>query len=413
MQASACVMPLPRPAPARVLACGAYLKNRACLLDGAQVHWSPVHGDLGEVASCLALERSIEALLTQASGPLDAVVHDLHPDFYSTRLALALAHRLDVPAIGVQHHHAHIGVALAEHAIAGPVIGLALDGVGLGDDGAAWGGEVLWVNGGHDANGKSTAHQWQRLAHLQPLAMPGAERAAREPWRLAAAVLHALGRGAEIEARFAPVVGAVAAHGVYTLLQRDLQCPRSSSAGRWFDAAAGALGLSVRQAFEAEAAITMEVHAGEWLQAHPGFTLPWTALDLHPLLGELFDLAASGPQAQARGAAMFHLALAGGLAHSAIQLAHRHGTHCVVLGGGCFVNQVLTNRLVGALESAGLRVLQAPGAGCGDAGLALGQAWVAASAVHAHGAHGANSANSATIVNATQCACAPAFEMES
>ena len=369
---------LPRAAPARVLACGAYLKNRACLVDGDQVHWSPLHGDLGEAANCAALERSIESLLSRALGPLQAVAHDLHPDFHSTRVALALAEQMQVPAIGVQHHHAHIGVALAEHAVAGPVIGLALDGVGLGDDGSAWGGEVLWVNG------LAAAHQWQRLDHLVPLALPGADAAAREPWRMAAAALFALGRGDEIEARFAPAVGAPAARGVHTMLQRDLQCPRSSSAGRWFDAAAGALALSVRQAFEAEAAMTLEVRAREWLQAHPEFELPWTSLYLRPLLAELFTLADSGSQAQAQGAAMFHLALAGGLAHRAIEAARTHGTHTVVVGGGCFANRVLTERLGAALQRAGLGVFQPQDAGCGDAGLALGQAWIAACAVR-HG----------------------------
>ncbi|MDP1535966.1 MAG: carbamoyltransferase HypF [Burkholderiales bacterium] len=375
---------LKRPAPARVLASGAYLKNRACLIDGDTVHWSPVHGDLGEAANCMALERSVESLLSRASGPLQAVAHDLHPDFHSTRVALALAAQLQVPAIGVQHHHAHIGVALAEHAAAnqsiGPVIGLALDGVGLGDDGSAWGGEILWVDG------SAVAHRWQRLDHLLPLALPGADAAAREPWRMAAAALHALGRGDEIEPRFAPAVGALAARGVRTLLQRDLRCPRSSSAGRWFDAAAGALGSSVRQTTEAEAAMTLEARAREWLETHPDFELPRPALaslDLRPLLAELFALAGGGPQAQARGAALFHLALAGGLAHRATELARTHGTHSVVLGGGCFANQLLSERLDTALRRAGLSVFRPQAAGCGDAGLALGQAWIAACAVHA------------------------------
>lgn len=369
------------PAPARVLACGAYLKNRACLLDGDQVRWSPVHGDLGEAANCVALEHSIELLASEASGPLQAIAHDLHPDFHSTRVALALAEQLDVPAIGVQHHHAHIAVALAEHAAAGqtagPVIGVALDGMGLGDDGGAWGGELLWVHGDR------AAHRWQRIDHLLPLALPGADAAAREPWRMAASVLHALGRGDEIEARFTPVVGAPAARTVHAMLQRDVQCPGSSSAGRWFDAAAGALGLSVRQACEAEAATALQARAQEWLEQHPEFEQPWTSLDLRPLLAELFELADRGPEAQARGAAMFHLALAGGVAHRAIELARRHGTRTVALGGGCFVNRLLAERLIDALRCGGLQVIQAHGAGCGDAGLALGQAWVAACTVDA------------------------------
>ena len=129
-----------------VLACGAWLKNSACLLQGDQVVWSPVHGDLGDPDTCLALERSLERLLTRAEAPLRAIAHDLHPDFHSTRLAVDTAARLGVPALGVQHHHAHIAALQAEHALAGPVLGLALDGVGLGTDGNAWGGELLWVD---------------------------------------------------------------------------------------------------------------------------------------------------------------------------------------------------------------------------------------------------------------------------
>ncbi|MBU0588242.1 MAG: carbamoyltransferase HypF [Gammaproteobacteria bacterium] len=366
---------LPAPAPARVLACGAYLKNRACLIDGDTVYWSRVHGDLGKAAHCEALERSVETLLSQATGPLHAVAHDLHPDFHSTRLALSLAHELGVPAQGVQHHHAHIGVTLAEQALASPVIGIALDGVGLGTDGTAWGGELLWLDGG------LAAHRWLRLDHLTPLPMPGADMAAREPWRMAAAALHALGRGNEIVPRFAPLVGATVAQGVQTLLQRQLQCPVSSSAGRWFDAAAGALGLSVRQAFEAEAAISLEKQAREWLLSHPGFSCPWQSLDLTQLLGELLDLP-QNPETQGQGAAMFHLALASGLAYRTLELAQAKASSVVVLGGGCFVNRVLRDALIDQLRLGGQTVYQPQDTPCGDAGLALGQAWIAACKVH-------------------------------
>ena len=362
---------LPRAAPARVLACGAFLKNRACLIDGDQLHWSALHGDLDDAASRDALVQSVDALRERASGPLHAVAHDLHPDFFSTHLGLALAQRLDVPAIGVQHHHAHIGVVLAEQAIAGPVIGLALDGMGLGTDGGAWGGEVLWVDGA------AQAQRWRRLDHLTHLRLPGGDAAAREPWRLAAAVLFALGRGPEIESRFAPWVGAASARLLHVMLQRGLNCPPSSSAGRWFDAAAGALGLSVRQTVEAEAAIALEQLASDWLAAHPDFEFNWTSLDLHPVVAELFALQSLGMQARGRGAAQFHLALAGALARRAIDAAAAHATRQVVLAGGCLVNCVLAERLRAHLNGAGLTVLEPQGAGCGDAGLALGQAWIA------------------------------------
>jgi hydrogenase maturation protein HypF len=368
---------LPKPAPARVLACGAYLKNTACLIQDSQVLWSAPHGDLTGALQREALESSVDELLAAASGPLDAIAHDLHPDFHSTLVAQALAHRLGIPAVAVQHHHAHIAVVHAEQAVEAPVIGLALDGVGLGVDGLAWGGEILGVDGG------ATAHHWSREAHLAPLAMPGGDVAAREPWRLAAAVLHAAGRGDEIAARFAPVVGALATGTLRRQLTRRLHCPETTSAGRWFDAAAGALGVSVRQGVEAEAAMALEKLAREFLLAHPAFTVPWTSLDPSGLVAELFGLAGAGDVQRQRGAAVFHLGLAAGLAHNAIAAASRQHVRTVVLGGGCFLNRVLGDRLTTSLEDAGLTVLRPRTVSCGDAGLALGQAWVAACQVGA------------------------------
>jgi hydrogenase maturation protein HypF len=364
---------LPRPAPARVLACGAFLKNRAARIDGEHVAWSALHGDLGEADACCALDASADALL--AGGPVDAIAHDLHPNFHSTRLAVGLAARLGVPAIAVQHHHAHIAAVIAERGLARPVIGLALDGVGLGSDGKAWGGEVLWVGGGE------AAHRWQRVAHLQPLALPGGDVAAREPWRMAAAVLHALGRGDEIERRFGPVVGTQPARLLRSMLDRGLNCPGTTSAGRWFDAAAGALGLSVKQGAEAEAAIALERAAAQALERrHEG--VPFApSLDLRGVVGDAFEVPRDDPAAIGRAALHFHHALADGLADAAVQAAQQHGTDTVVLGGGCFMNRVLTERVAAQLQARGLTVHAPQDTPCGDAGLALGQAWVAACTV--------------------------------
>ena len=363
---------LPVSAPARVLGCGAFLKNSACIVDGDRVTWSALHGDLVDAASCRLLEASVDSLCRQARGRLHAIAHDLHPDFYSTRLAGALASQLRVPAIPVQHHHAHIAAVVAARGIAGPVIGIALDGVGLGDDGLAWGGELLWVGGAR------AVRDWRRVAHLQPLLLPGGDAAAREPWRLAAALLHEGGRGDEIVSRFAPIVGQQAARIVQSMLARKLNCPSTSSAGRWFDAAAGVLGLSVRQAAEAEAARALEARATDWLRRHPGFERPWDSLDLRPIVEALFDIASDDAEGVARGAAGFHLALVGGLAQAATIAARETSTREVVLGGGCFQNRLLRERLGDALRAAGLRVHLAPAADCGDSGLALGQAWVGA-----------------------------------
>jgi hydrogenase maturation protein HypF len=363
------VLQLPRTAPARVLACGAFLKNTACLLSGTQATLSALHGDLSDPAACAALGQSVQELLALAGGPIDAVAHDLHPDFHSTRLAQQLADELGVPAIAVQHHHAHIAVVQAEQGWAGEaVVGLALDGTGLGEDGTSWGGEVLVVRGA----------QGERVAHLPTLALPGGDIAAREPWRMAAAALHALGRGAEIVPRFGPTVGETLARGVQTMLARDLNCPRSSAAGRWFDAAAGALVLSVRQSREAEAAMELETVAGRWLSARETPVPEFATLDLLPLVGELFD-AKPGV-----GAARFHQAMAAGFVAAAVRAAAAAETDRVALGGGCFFNRVLSDAIKAGLGHAGLRVHCAQAVGVSDAGLALGQAWAAALQVVSH-----------------------------
>ena len=362
---------LPRAAPARVLAVGAWLKNAACVVHGNQVTGSPVHGDLGDPANCAAFDRSIEALC--AFGPVDAVAHDLHPDFHSTRAALALAARLRVPTIGVQHHHAHLAVAQAEAGTDEPLIGLALDGVGLGTDGQAWGGELLWVQG----------PAWQRLGHLAPLRLPGGDVAAREPWRVAAGVLHHLGRADRIAERWGDAVGLAKADGLRRMLDRGLNCPSTTSAGRWFDAAAGALGLSVRQTMEAEAAIALERLAAQAL-AHDEVLSPAVpgapSLDPTGVIAHLFDLPRD-ELARARAALHFHHALADGLADAAATAARERGCRTVAFGGGCFMNRILTERLGADLQRRGLAVHAPRSTPCGDAGLALGQAWVAACSV--------------------------------
>ena len=369
-----------------VLACGAWLKNAACLLSPGATQWSAVHGDLSDPQACRALDSAARALLHEAPQPVAAIAHDLHPDFYSTRLAITLAHERGIPAIGVQHHHAHIAAVMAEHGVLEPVIGLALDGVGLGTDGLAWGGELLWVS----------PQRWQRLGHLHALALPGGDVAAREPWRMAASVLHALGRTAEIGPRFTPAVGRTAAHLVQRMLARGINCPATSSTGRWFDAAAGALGLSVRQSHEAQAAMALESTATAWLQqegapvvSHGLVIQDDAPLDLRPLVARLLDTPA---EAVPTAALWFHLALADALAEWATRAAQRNQVSTVCLGGGCFANQLLTNRVTAGLQQRGLHVLLPQQHSCGDAGLALGQAWVVAHltnatnliATHAH-----------------------------
>jgi hydrogenase maturation protein HypF len=357
---------LPRAAPP-VLATGAWLKNTACATRGDEAFLTPHVGDLESAATCEALAESIGHLLDILEIEPVAVAHDMHPDFWSTRLAVDLAARRGVRAIAVQHHHAHIAAVAAEHGHDAPLIGLALDGVGLGTDGTPWGGELLRVDG----------PRFERLAHLSPLKLAGGDRAAREPWRLAAAALHALGRGGEIATRFP---GEIAAASLARMLEQGFNTPATSSAGRWFDAAAGLLGLRTRCAFEGQAAMQLEALATAhgtvpaadslWGITHDG------TLDLMPLAARLAELSDPG-----FGAALFHATLVQALAEWSEQAAAREGLRTVALGGGCFVNAILARGLRAQLERRGLDVLEARQAPANDGGIALGQAWVAAQEV--------------------------------
>lgn len=357
------------PAPIRlphsgppVLATGSYLKSTACLTRGAEAFLSQHIGDLDNAASCAALQEAVAHLQSVLEIRPRAVAHDLHPDNFGTRLALQLASDWEVQAIGVQHHHAHIAAVAAEHGVQAPILGVALDGVGHGDDGGAWGGELLRVHGA----------RCERLGHLRALPLPGGDRAAREPWRMAAAVLHLLGRGEEIETRFAaqPAAGVVA-----QMLAQGLRCPLTTSAGRWFDAAAGLLGIRAVMNYEGQAAMLLEGLAAQHSPVAPDnalFRVDHGTLDLLPLAARLAD--ETDP---AFGAALFHATLAAGLAEWVAAAARAADLTTVALGGGCFLNRLLSTQLSRLLSARGYTVLQARQAPPNDGGIALGQAWVA------------------------------------
>jgi hydrogenase maturation protein HypF len=350
---------------ASVLAFGSHLKNAVCLTRGDQAFLSPYVGDLDNAATCDFLDETVQRMLHLFDVAPEVVAHDLHPDDYSTRAALEFAQRHGLPTVAVQHHHAHIAAVCAEHGHTGSVLGLALDGVGLGSDGAAWGGELLQVHGA----------SCKRLGHLRPLPLPGGDRAAREPWRMAAAVLHVAGRGAEIEKRFGLESRAIAA-----MLAKNLNCPPSSSMGRVFDAAAGLLGLCTHMQYEAQAAMLLEQAASRHIDLH-GWPEPlaqgWTIdgqnrLDLLPLLAYL-DGAADVDHA----AAVFHATLVAALSDWVDQAGRTTGVKTLIWGGGCWLNSLLSSGMRPNMEQSGLTLLAPVRSPPGDGAIALGQAWVA------------------------------------
>jgi hydrogenase maturation protein HypF len=346
-----------------VIATGGWFKNTACLVRGDEAFMTQHVGDLDNAPSCVALEQAIEHLMSVLEAAPRAIAHDLNPDFFSTRLALSLADRFGVPAIGVQHHHAHVAAVAAEHRVEGPLLGLALDGVGYGSDGAAWGGELLRF----DAGG------FERIGHLPRLRLPGGDRAAREPWRMAAAALSLAGRGREIVARFATER---AAPTVATMLAQGVRAPWTSSAGRWFDAAAALAGVAHHMAFEGQAAMLLEGLAerhGPVAADRSLYALSDAGeLDFAPLVGRIADSSDAG-----HAAALFHATLVAALADWVELAAHRTGLRAVACGGGCFLNAILARGLNEALAARGIRTLEAGAVPPNDGGLALGQALVA------------------------------------
>lgn len=351
-----------------VLAVGGWFKNTVCVARGNEAFVSQHIGDLDNAAACGFLEESVAHLLDILDVEPEFVAHDLHPDFHSTRFAAAFAAERGIPAIGVQHHHAHIAAVCAEHGVTEPVLGLALDGIGLGADGTAWGGELLRVDGASS----------ERLGHLRPLALPGGDVAAREPWRMAAAALHALGRGDEIAQRFAEEPAAAM---VATMLARGINSPPTSSAGRLFDAAAGLLGVRRRASFEGQAAMLLEGLAARQGMAAPlagGWHVLTGQLDLYPLLSHL-----AGYQEPARAAAEFHATLAAALVDWVAFAAERTDVRIVAAAGGCLLNRLLSVDLRDGLAARGLQLLEARMLPPNDGGLSLGQAWVASLAAKA------------------------------
>lgn len=349
-----------------VLAVGGFLKNTLCLSKGDAAWLSQHIGSLDNVAAIGFLEEMAGHLPAILAVRPELIVHDLHPDYPSTHLAQQLAGELGVPALAVGHHHAHIAAVAAEHRCEEALLGLAIDGVGLGPDGGLWGGELLRVDG----------FACSRLGHLQTLQLPGGDRAAREPWRMAVAALHSVGLGYRVGGWLLQHYPQHEAGPLLTMLDRKLRCPPTSSLGRWFDAAAGLLGRRAEMQYEGQAAMELEglatAHgpvealAGGWRVSNDG-----QLLDLSPLIPALLNC-----REPAFGAALFHATVAAALAEWIIGALRREGLATVAVAGGCALNAVLMAALRRHLQAADVRLLEARLAPPNDGGLALGQAWL-------------------------------------
>ena len=360
---------LPWPFPRPVLATGAELKNTFCVAKDRRAFVSHHIGDLENYETYASFRDGIEHFCRIFDVAPEVVAHDLHPEYLSTKHAHDLA---GVELTGVQHHHAHIASCLADNGEAGPVIGVAFDGLGFGPDGTIWGGEILVA----DLAG------FERVAHLAPVAMPGGAAAIREPWRMAAAYLDAafgghvpdgLAVAGRHEDRWASIV---------SVARSGLSAPLTSSAGRLFDAVAALLGVRDTVSYEGQAAIELEQLAdpGE-TDAYPldvepavdggGLLLAGTGL----VRAVVADLAAGTPRPAV--AARFHNGLAQGVLDVCRRVRAERELDAVALSGGVFQNLLLLERTVAGLEAAGFRVLLHGRVPPNDGGISLGQAAVA------------------------------------
>jgi hydrogenase maturation protein HypF len=370
-----------------VLAVGGHLKNTVALKLGSQVVLTPHIGDLDNVLSLEVHQRAIADLVEFFQVTPRAVACDLHPDYASTRHAETLATDWKVPLVRVQHHHAHVAACMAEHRLAGPVLGIAWDGAGYGPDGTIWGGEFIECREG----------EFRRIAHLRTFPLPGGDRAARQPRRSALGMLFEV-FGEEAGAWAASYLddgfqtGVKPMHpeadgssgpplrptneALVRLLASPHPFPRTSSMGRLFDGVAALCGFSSVSSFEGQAAMALEFSAeiacGE---AYP-IDLPAAApgiADWEPMLRAILaDRAAGIPIG--RVSARFHNALA----ELAAGVARQWGGRCVALTGGCFQNALLARRVWDKLREAGFQVYLPSQVPPGDGGIALGQALIAA-----------------------------------
>ncbi|WP_306316478.1 MULTISPECIES: carbamoyltransferase HypF [unclassified Streptomyces] len=374
---------LPLASPLPLVAAGAHLKHTFTLVEGDRAHIAAHTGDLADADTYDAF-RSSYADLTRLTGIAPrAVAHDMHPGYLSTQWAQGLPD--GVRRVPVQHHHAHVAAVAAEHGVRTPFIGVAYDGLGLGDDGTLWGGEVL----------VASLTGYRRVGRFARAPLPGGESAVRHPWRTALGHLY----GAEplgsqpppawLARTFARRLDAVAAERVCALIRRGTHCPQASSAGRLFDTVAALLGLSEDTvSYEGEAAVALESAADRAPGKVPA--LPWRiaradgvwVYDPAPTLTAVLERRAEGEPAPVLAAA-FHATVAEATAALVERVVADGGPRTVCLGGGCFVNRRLLQGTSRLLRAQGLRVLAGSAVPANDGGISFGQAAVAAARLRA------------------------------
>jgi len=366
-----------------LLAFGGELKSTFCLLKNGHAILSQHMGDLEDARTFDDYRKNLSLYLDLYAHDAEILAADNHPEYLSTKLAIDWSQQNKLPLTQIQHHHAHIAACMVDNAIdldEGPVIGVAFDGIGFGDDGTLWGGEFLLAD----------YQNYKRLAHLQPVVLPGASQAMREPWRNTWAQLSAtLGWESftqnHEELKLSKTLNKKPVKTLQQMKNRGINSPLSSSAGRLFDAVAAATGLAPEQcSYEGQAAMALEasISKQDLHQVSPypferikqgsiyeiNTTAMWTSL-LENLKAKTSASIIS---------ARFHRGLAQSIIDTASLLASENKINRVALSGGVFQNRTLFELVVSGLEEKNLQVLSHHQVPANDGGIALGQAVIAA-----------------------------------
>lgn len=373
---------LPIPCPEPVLATGGHLKCVFGLARQSYAIGGPHVGDLDDLTIETAYRQTLADFERLYQLRPTVLAHDRHPDYATTRYALLRAAENGLKLVGVQHHHAHLASCLAENGRTAPAIGVICDGSGYGDDGTLWGGEFLLG----DERG------YVRVGHLRPVPLPGGDRAAREPWRVAVAHLLEAGCAPDRFGRQGRVDPA-AVRTIARMTERRINSPLTSSMGRLFDAVAALMGLCLNNRYEGQAAAELEALATAGGPLTDEFGLPTEPypfgiepspgpdgfpfhIDPRPLIHEVVDELDRG-RPPAHIAARFHRTVAEMIVTGCEVVRHATGLDAVALSGGVFVNAVLLTTAVRRLRDRGFQVYRHRVVPPGDGGLWLGQIVVA------------------------------------
>jgi hydrogenase maturation protein HypF len=360
---------LPFPCPRPVLAVGGQLKVTFALGRGRQAFLSQHMGDLDYYAAYREFVRDVNLYEKLFAARPACIVHDLHPDYATSRYARERAADLGTELLAVQHHHAHMASCMAEHGLRGPVIGVTFDGTGYGSDGAIWGGEFL----------VGDYREFKRAAHLRYVGMPGGEKAIREPWRMG--ISHLLDAGVSSDFVTARLVQQKV-RAALQMLKRGFNCPLTSSAGRLFDAVASLIAIRDQVGYEGQAAIELESLAS---QCHKAGAYPFAIdqnqsgeseatyqIDVRPLIQAIVEEMRRHVDV-ALIARRFHSTLTEIIVQMCDRIRDGKGIEDVVLSGGVFLNALLSSEVISELRQTKFRVYRHRLVPPNDGGLSLGQ----------------------------------------